>query len=95
MSTPKETPPPSATPRRSRRLWRRAANDDRSDIPQSARDAEISEQERIIIDALGDLRDMDVREVMTPRVDVTFLTIPVPVLVGAGPQLEAGGEPTS
>jgi magnesium and cobalt transporter len=42
-----------------------------------AGDAEASEQERIIIDALGDLRDMDIREVMTPRVDVTFLTIPV------------------
>jgi magnesium and cobalt transporter len=36
-----------------------------------------SEQERIILEALADLRDMDVREVMTPRVDVTFLTIPV------------------
>lgn len=40
-------------------------------------DAEGSEQERIIIEALADLRDMDVREVMTPRVDVTYLTIPV------------------
>jgi magnesium and cobalt transporter len=39
--------------------------------------AEASEQERIIIEALSDLRDMDVREVMTPRVDVTYLTIPV------------------
>jgi magnesium and cobalt transporter len=29
------------------------------------------------LDALSDLRDMDVREVMTPRVDVTYLTIPV------------------
>jgi magnesium and cobalt transporter len=38
---------------------------------------EASEQERIIIEALADLRTMDVREVMTPRVDVTFLTIPV------------------
>jgi CBS domain containing-hemolysin-like protein len=43
----------------------------------STRAAEASEQERIIIDALADLRDMDIREVMTPRVDVTFLTIPV------------------
>jgi putative hemolysin len=40
-------------------------------------DAEAHEQERIIIEALSDLRDMDVREVMTPRVDVTYLTIPV------------------
>jgi CBS domain containing-hemolysin-like protein len=46
-------------------------------VPQSPKDAEASEQERIIIEALADLRDMDVREVMTPRVDVTFLTIPV------------------
>jgi CBS domain containing-hemolysin-like protein len=37
----------------------------------------VSEQERIILDALADLRFMDVREVMTPRVDVTALTIPV------------------
>jgi len=36
-----------------------------------------AEQERIILDALADLRVMDVREVMTPRVDVTALTIPV------------------
>jgi CBS domain containing-hemolysin-like protein len=77
VSTHKETPPPPDPPRRSRRLWRRAANQDPSDAPQSTRDAEASEQERIIIDALSDLRDMDVREVMTPRVDVTFLTIPV------------------
>lgn len=31
----------------------------------------------MIIEALTDLRDMEVREVMTPRVDVVFLTIPV------------------
>lgn len=31
----------------------------------------------MIIDALADLRDMEVREVMTPRVDVVALTIPV------------------
>ncbi len=35
------------------------------------------EQERVIMEALADLRDMDVREVMTPRVDVVALTIPV------------------
>jgi CBS domain containing-hemolysin-like protein len=35
------------------------------------------EQERLILEALHDLRDMDVREVMTPRVDVVALTIPV------------------
>jgi magnesium and cobalt transporter len=46
-------------------------------VGPSAPDGEVSEQERIIIEALADLRDMDVREVMTPRVDVTYLTIPV------------------
>jgi putative hemolysin len=35
------------------------------------------EQERFIAEALEDLRDMDVREVMTPRLDVVALTIPV------------------
>jgi magnesium and cobalt transporter len=40
-------------------------------------EAEASEQERFITEALADLRDMDVREVMTPRVDVIYLTIPV------------------
>ncbi len=34
-------------------------------------------QERLIHDALEDLRDTTVREVMTPRVDVCALTIPV------------------
>jgi putative hemolysin len=31
----------------------------------------------VIVEALTDLRDMDVREVMTPRMDVVALTIPV------------------
>jgi magnesium and cobalt transporter len=44
---------------------------------ESEASAAANEQERIILDALADLRDMDVREVMTPRVDVTYLTIPV------------------
>jgi CBS domain containing-hemolysin-like protein len=35
------------------------------------------EQERRILLALDDLRDMDVQEVMTPRVDVVGLAIPV------------------
>jgi CBS domain containing-hemolysin-like protein len=67
------------TAKRSRRPWRR--DDDERDADGGGRstslDAEASEQERIIIEALADLRDMDVREVMTPRTDVTFLTIPV------------------
>jgi len=36
-------------------------------------------QEQFIIDALDDLRDTVVREVMTPRVDVVALTIPLTV----------------
>ncbi len=35
------------------------------------------EQERLIVEALGDLRQMELPEVMTPRVDVVALTIPI------------------
>jgi CBS domain containing-hemolysin-like protein len=62
---------------RPRRRWRRATDEQRRSDAAPAQNAEASEQERIILEALSDLRDMDVREVMTPRVDVTFLTIPV------------------
>jgi CBS domain containing-hemolysin-like protein len=65
---------------RSRRLWRRSIGADEpggSERQSQSLEAEASEQERFITEALADLRDMDVREVMTPRVDVTFLTIPV------------------
>ena len=65
---------------RSRRLWRRSIGADEpggADRLSQSLEAEASEQERFITEALADLRDMDVREVMTPRVDVTFLTIPV------------------
>ncbi len=41
------------------------------------RSSPAGEQERLITEALAELRDMDVREVMTPRVDVVALTIPV------------------
>jgi CBS domain containing-hemolysin-like protein len=34
-------------------------------------------QERLIVERIGDLRTIDLREVMTPRVDVTFLSMPV------------------
>jgi putative hemolysin len=36
-----------------------------------------SEQERLIVERLGDLRTMELTEVMTPRVDVVFLSMPV------------------
>jgi CBS domain containing-hemolysin-like protein len=61
----------------SRRLWRRSGGAGEADRRSPSLEAEVSEQERFITDALADLRDMDVREVMTPRVDVTYLTIPV------------------
>jgi CBS domain containing-hemolysin-like protein len=62
---------------RTRRLWRRSADPDGPGGDRQSLEAEASEQERFITEALADLRDMDVREVMTPRVDVTYLTIPV------------------
>jgi CBS domain containing-hemolysin-like protein len=71
-----DTPPA----RRSRWLWRRDRADKaevRTGRSGQSLQAEATEQERIITEALADLRDMDVREVMTPRVDVTYLTIPV------------------
>ena len=70
--------PPDTEPRkRSRRPWRRSSHDADGVAGRSPSASEASEQERIITEALADLRTMDVREVMTPRVDVTFLTIPV------------------
>ncbi|HEY3943222.1 MAG TPA: hemolysin family protein [Acidimicrobiales bacterium] len=65
--------PPTGPPRA---WWRRT---ERTDQPQGPADEEGSagEQERLILEALSDLRQRDVREVMTPRVDVVALTIPV------------------
>jgi CBS domain containing-hemolysin-like protein len=68
----------STPSQKSRRPWRRSGEGHAPpDALLSASDSAASEQERIIIEALTDLRAMDVREVMTPRVDVTALTIPV------------------
>jgi CBS domain containing-hemolysin-like protein len=53
------------------RSGRRRAHDDDYESSGAA------EQERFIAEALEGLRDMDVREVMTPRVDVVALTTPV------------------
>jgi CBS domain containing-hemolysin-like protein len=77
VSTRKESPPPSAPSRRPRRPWRRPAEGDARPAARTKTPDAAAEQERIILDALADLRVMDVREVMTPRVDVTALTIPV------------------
>lgn len=72
---PLRRPPQSGSaeplPRRSLATWMRRKSPDPPD-PGPA-----GEQERLILQALVDLRDMDVREVMTPRVDVVALSIPV------------------
>jgi magnesium and cobalt transporter len=82
MSPRREPSEPPSTKRS--RWWRRARADGDGDGRRDGEHAHATEasasadeQERIILDALSDLRDMDVREVMTPRVDVTYLTIPV------------------
>jgi magnesium and cobalt transporter len=75
----KEREAETESPRR-RSAWRRSPGGGAALGPAgraASMEAEGSEQERIITEALDDLRDMDVREVMTPRVDVTYLTIPV------------------
>src|SRR5580700_7537898 len=81
--SPRREPSEPPSPKRSR-WWRRARADGDGDGRRDGEHAHATEasasadeQERIILDALSDLRDMDVREVMTPRVDVTSLTIPV------------------
>ena len=79
MSSRRETEAP-APPRRPRIPWRRSSDVGGASHSGSGAGHEApSEQERLILEALADLRDMDVREVMTPRVDVTTLTIPVSV----------------
>lgn len=76
MSTRRE--PSEPPPAKRARLFRRHAKEEgQGHSGVSVAPASATEQERIILEALADLRDMDVREVMTPRVDVTFLTIPV------------------
>jgi putative hemolysin len=66
-----EQPDEQTAQRRRRRLFRGQAPS--GGEPQPA----IGEQERLILEALADVREMEVREVMTPRVDVVALSIPV------------------
>ncbi|MHB8330428.1 MAG: CBS domain-containing protein, partial [Acidimicrobiales bacterium] len=58
---------------------RRRSSEDRPPHPGSSPSSEGAgeDQEQIILAALADLRDTTVREVMTPRVDVVGLAIPV------------------
>lgn len=69
-------PPPGGS---SRHWWQRGTQDGpaQSSADAAYQSSAAGEQERLITQALADLRDMDVREVMTPRVDVVPLTIPV------------------
>lgn len=60
-------------------MFRRRRAPDRPPHPGSSPGADGAgeDQEQIILSALGDLRDTTIREVMTPRVDVVGLSIPV------------------
>lgn len=76
MSGQADHPPPDSSPRR----WRwtpRARATRHPKVSQAFAPTEATDQERLIIERLADLRDMEVREVMTPRVDVVALSIPV------------------
>ena len=44
---------------------------------QQRQDKPADVQERLIVERLADLRETELKEVMTPRVDVTYLTMPV------------------
>jgi CBS domain containing-hemolysin-like protein len=59
-------------------VFRRRSRADRDDRAEGQPgEATGEDQERVILSALEDLRDTTVREVMTPRVDVVGLAIPV------------------
>jgi magnesium and cobalt transporter len=80
MSARREAQPPPSDPKGWSLFRRRREAENDAQQAEAGRDAPSAselEQERVIMEALHDLRDMDVREVMTPRVDVVALTIPV------------------
>ena len=80
-----DEPPPG----RSSRGRRRGSGSDRD--PSGTRsDGGADAQEQFIIDALHDLHDTVVREVMTPRVDVVALSIPLTVDAVAQAVRESG-----
>ncbi|MHB1518059.1 MAG: hemolysin family protein [Acidimicrobiales bacterium] len=90
-----EDPPPSRPGGRARGARSRGAQVARrggrpNGRPGASGDSGANTQEELIIEALGDLRDTVVREVMTPRVDVVALTIPVTVEGVAGAVRETG-----
>ncbi len=71
-----DEPPPD---RKGRTARRRKAGAEGADGERPRLDEEAEAQEQAIIEALDDLRDMVVGEVMTPRVDVVALSIPLTV----------------
>ncbi len=75
MNEAKPHRPPPASGTKSH-WWRRGGHRS-SDTDAVQASSPAAEQERLILEALADLRDLDVREVMTPRVDVAYLSIPV------------------
>jgi CBS domain containing-hemolysin-like protein len=70
-------PPDDHHPATRRRRWPFGRHQEHTGRLRDARSSAAGEQERLIVARLVDLRDMDVREIMTPRVDVVALTIPV------------------
>jgi CBS domain containing-hemolysin-like protein len=72
-----DEPPPSGRGGRIGR--RRAVGKDGEGRPGGRTDGGADAQEQFIIDALNDLHETVVREVMTPRVDVVALSIPLTV----------------
>ena len=80
-SRPRRRPPPEPPPSGKRR-WKLGRRQEEADVRSSNGRLPATladEQERLIIEALADLRNRDVREVMTPRMDVVILKIPVHV----------------
>src|SRR6185437_7981585 len=79
MSGSGDNQPPPGQPEPRRHWWSRSGRPDKakSAADQAYERSAAGEQERLITEALADLRHMDVREVMTPRTDVVALTIPV------------------
>jgi putative hemolysin len=82
--------PPPEHPDRRRWPWSRQSTSREHTKPKRRHSPAAAEQERLIIERLADLRDMEVREVMTPRVDVVALTIPVTADAVAAAVRESG-----
>ena len=71
--------PPPADPARHLWPWVRRRADGTHEHQRGRRGPNPAalEQERLIVERLAEMRDMQVREVMTPRVDVVALSVPL------------------